>query len=139
MRKLIIVALTLAVAATTAIAADSASKPTLAAKLAVARLATAKYATDLGQAKADGYTIITPMIPSMGYPSLTPRGRGFALRNPETLVKEKRGSQGTLGALGWFFPKKPAKPPIEGAKYGAFAAACHYVDGTFVPANSQDE
>ena len=37
------------------------------------------------------------------------------------------------------FPSKPAKPPLPGAKYGAFGAACHYVDGTFVPATSQDD
>ena len=27
----------------------------------------------------------------------------------------------------------PAKPPLPGATYGSFAAACHYVDGTFTP------
>jgi hypothetical protein len=26
----------------------------------------------------------------------------------------------------------PAKPPLPGAKYGVFGAACHYVDGTLV-------
>ena len=34
--------------------------PGFANQLASARLATAKYATDLDQAKADGYQIITP-------------------------------------------------------------------------------
>ena len=34
-------------------------------QLASARLATAKYATDLDQAKADGYQIITRDIPNM--------------------------------------------------------------------------
>jgi len=33
----------------------------------------------------------------------------------------------------------PAKQPIEGARYGAFGAACHYIDGTFVFAGSQDK
>ena len=31
-------------------------------------------------------------------------------------------------------PTKPAKAPLPGATYGSFAAACHYADGTFVPA-----
>ncbi len=43
-------------------------------KLSAARLATAKYSTDLARAKADGYTIITPMIPNMGYHFLNPNG-----------------------------------------------------------------
>jgi hypothetical protein len=30
------------------------------------------------------------------------------------------------------FPQRPKSPPLPGAKYGSFAAACHYVDGTFV-------
>ena len=30
--------------------------------------------------------------------------------------------------------EKPKKAPLPGAKYGSFAAACHYADGTFVPA-----
>jgi len=29
-------------------------------------------------------------------------------------------------------------PPLPGARCGSFAAACHYVDGNFVPAASQD-
>jgi hypothetical protein len=39
----------------------------LATQLAKARLATAKYATNRRAAKADGYQIITPMIPNMGW------------------------------------------------------------------------
>ena len=31
-----------------------------------------------------------------------------------------------------------ARPPLPGAKYGSFGAGCHYVDGTFVPSQSQD-
>ena len=30
------------------------------------------------------------------------------------------------------FPSVPTTPPLEGATYGSFPAACHYVDGTFV-------
>jgi hypothetical protein len=44
----------------------------LAQQLASARLATAKYATDVHQAKADGYQIITRMIPDMGWHFMNP-------------------------------------------------------------------
>jgi hypothetical protein len=106
--------------------------------LALARLATAKYATDLGRAKADGYQILTRMIPEMGYHYLNPNVKGFDVRNPPILVYLHRGATWQLGALEWVFPKKPTSPPIQGAKYGTFGAACHYVDGTFVLADSQD-
>ena len=44
-----------------------------------------------------------------------------------------------LGALEWVFPTKPKKAPLKGAKYGSFPAACHYEDGNFVPAASEDD
>jgi hypothetical protein len=43
------------------------ASPALAAQLAQARLATAKFATNLGAAKAAGYQILTRMIPDMGF------------------------------------------------------------------------
>jgi hypothetical protein len=110
----------------------------LASKLALARIATAKYATDLERAKADGYRmLITPMIPNMGYHYLNPDVKGFDVRKPAILVYVKRGTAWQLGALEWVFTEKPAKPPIDGAKYGSFGAACHYADGTFVFAGAQ--
>jgi hypothetical protein len=36
-------------------------------------------------------------------------------------------------------PEKPAKPPLEGARYGSFGAACHYADGTFVFTAAESE
>jgi hypothetical protein len=142
MRRLIVLAM-LAAAVATAVAATAAPAPMpgsgLAAELAAARLSTAKYVTNLGRAKADGYQIITPMIPSMGYHFMNPKVKGFDVRKPPILVYEHTGSTWQLGALEWVFPQKPAKPPIQGATYGSFAAACHYVDGTFVPAASQSD
>jgi len=94
MRRLILVALAFAVAATAVNAAvGSGSQPSLASKLASARLATAKYATDLGRAKADGYNIITPMIPSMGYHFMNPKVTGFDVTKPAILVYVHRGSK----------------------------------------------
>ena len=49
----------------------------LAADVLEARLATAKYANNLNAAKADGYSILTRMIPSMGYPLHQPEGHGL--------------------------------------------------------------
>jgi hypothetical protein len=112
--------------------------PELAQQLASARLATAKYATDLHQAKADGYQIITRMIPDMGWHFMNPSVQDFDVRRPPILVYERKGRAWQLAALEWVFPKKPAAPPLPGARYGSFPAACHYADGTFVPTPSED-
>ena len=110
----------------------------LAPQLAAARLATAKYATNLGLAKKDGYGIITRMIPDMGWHFLNPKITGFDVRKPAILVYGKRGSSWQLVAFEWVFPKKPAEAPLPGATYGSFGAACHYKDGTFEFQPSQD-
>ena len=98
----------------------------LATQLARSRLATARYATNLHAAKADGYQIITRMIPDMGWHFLNPTIQGFDVTKPPILVYERHGRSWQLGALEWVFPEKPATPPLPGATYGSFAAACHY-------------
>jgi hypothetical protein len=110
----------------------------LADRLAAARLATARYATSLRAAKAAGYQIITRMIPDMGWHFLNPTIQGFDVTKPPILVYERHGNTWQLGALEWVFTAKPSTPPLPGATYGSFGAACHYKDGTFVPAASQD-
>jgi hypothetical protein len=105
--------------------------PELAGKFADARAATAKYVDDLDAAKADGYMIITQMMPGMGYHYLNPKVQGFDITKPAILVYEKTGSAFQLAALEWVWPEHPATAPIEGATYGTFPAACHYKDGTF--------
>ncbi|HKP98743.1 MAG TPA: hypothetical protein VJ735_00295 [Actinomycetes bacterium] len=110
----------------------------LATQLAAARLATARYATSLRAAKADGYGIITRMIPDMGWHFLNPDIQGFDVTKPAILVYERHGRAWQLGALEWVFPEKPATPPLPGATYGSFGAACHYKDGTFVFARVQE-
>jgi len=110
----------------------------LATTLSKARLATAKYVTNLAAAKADGYQIITQMIPDMGWHFLNSKITGFDATKPPILVYERSGTAWQLAALEWVFPQKPKSPPFPGARYGAFPAACHYADGTFVPAASQD-
>ena len=47
-----------------------------------AQLATARYANDLGAAKADGYEILTQQIPGMGYHFINPAVKGFDVRKP---------------------------------------------------------
>jgi hypothetical protein len=129
-------------AATTAVqltsARGSAVSAVLVRQLALARMATAKYVSDLKRAKADGYVIITKMIPNMGYHFLNPKVKGFDVRKPAILVYEHQGTRWQLGALEWVYTSKPAKPPLPGAKYGTFGAGCHYLDGTYVPAETQD-
>jgi hypothetical protein len=118
--------------------ASSAAQSKLVEQLALARLATAKYVSDLPRAKADGYQIITKMIPNMGYHYMNASVKGFDVRKPPILVYEHRGASWQLAALEWVFTAKPARPPLAGARYGSFGAGCHYADGTFVPAETQD-
>lgn len=121
-----------------AAAAPTALAPDVITTITQARLATAKYATDLARAKADGYMIITPMIPNMGYHFLNPKISGFDVTRPPILVYVKKGNAWQLVAIEWVFPnKRPATPPLRGARYGSFGAACHYVDGSFVLASAQ--
>jgi|SRR5579864_3772968 len=116
-----------------ATSAQSTPDKTVTAQLATARLATAKYATDLARAKADGYTIITRMIPNMGYHFLNPNIHGFDIAKPPILVYVRKDDAWQLVAIEWVFPKKPDVPPLRGATYGSFDAACHYADGSFLP------
>jgi len=110
----------------------AAASTDLTEQLAAARLATAKYATNLGKARADGYEIITPMMPNMGIHFLNPHVRGFNIRRPQILVYEHSGHQWQLGALEWVFTSMPKTPPLQNATFGSFPAACHYQDGTFI-------
>jgi hypothetical protein len=107
--------------------------PSLTQQLAEARLATVKYATNLAKAKADGYKVITPMMPNMGIHYLNPAIQGFDIRKPQILVYEHHGNTWQLGALEWVFPSMPKTPPLPDATFGLFPAACHYKDGTFIP------
>jgi hypothetical protein len=118
-------------------AAAASSQSPIASDVVAARLATAKYATNLARAKADGYRIITRMIPNMGYHFMNPTVTGFDVGKPPILVYEHHGTAWQLGALEWVFTAMPSKPPLPGASYGVFGAACHYVDGTFVFATAQ--
>ena len=142
------------VAATTSVALATAAPPAhrhdmaamggttsqaLASQLADARVATAKYATNLALAKKQGYGVITQMIPDMGWHFMNPKITGFDVEKPAILVYGKRGARWQLVAFEWVFPKKPAKAPLPGATYGSFGAACHYVDGTFVFADAEDK
>lgn len=111
--------------------------PGLTQQLATARLATAKYATSLSRAKADGYQIITMMMPNMGFHFMNPKIQGFSIRRPQILVYEHHGSQWQLGALEWVFLKMPKNQPLPNATFGSFPAACHYRDGTFIPDQHQ--
>src|SRR4051794_2457083 len=101
----VVSALAVVVGLTAALSAASASKATplpdaapapaatdsgLAESLAQARLATAKYATNLERAKDDGYMVITPMIPNMGIHYLNPAIQGFDVTKPPILVYVKR-------------------------------------------------
>ncbi|HEY6523136.1 MAG TPA: hypothetical protein VIY10_05155 [Solirubrobacteraceae bacterium] len=120
-------------------AAQPAPQSAVTADLIAARLATARYATNLAQAKADGYRILTKMIPNMGYHFINPKITGFNVRKPPILVYEHTSHGWQLSALEWVFTSMPAKAPLPGARYGVFGAACHYDDGTVVFADAQSQ
>ena len=101
-------------------------------QLAAARVATAKYATNLDRAKEDGYQIITMMMPNMGFHFMNPNIHVFNVRKPQILVYEHTDGKWQLGALEWVFTKMPQTPPLANATFGSFPAACHYKDGTFI-------
>ena len=117
--------------------AQASLAPDVIAKLSQARVATAKYATDVERAKADGYMIISPMIPNMGYHFLNPKIEGFDVTKPPILVYVRKGDAWQLVAIEWAWPKKPAVAPLKGARYGSFGAACHYKDGNFAEAAAE--
>ena len=137
MRRFILIAVVVLAAITATSASAATKQQTLAQQLAAVHDATAKYVDGLGRAKADGYQILTKMIPDMGYHFINPSVKAFDLRKPPILVYEHQGAAWRLGALEWVFPQKPARAPVAGARYGTFGAACHYVDGTVVFADSQ--
>src|SRR2546430_17421937 len=103
-----------------AAARSAAVDPGLAVSLSRARLATAKYATNLEAAKADGYQIITKMIPDMGWHFLNMKISGFDVTKPPILVYEKHETKWQLAALEWVFPETPATPPLPDATHGSF-------------------
>ena len=67
---------------------QAATSPALATALSKARLATGKYVTNLNAAKAAGYSIITKMIPDMGWHFLNGKITGFDPAKPPILVYE---------------------------------------------------
>jgi hypothetical protein len=111
--------------------------PSLSSEVLAARMATAKYATNLKLAEKNGYGIITRQVMNMGWHFMNPAIKGFNVRRPQILVYERRAHTWQLGAVEWVFPKTPASPPLSGATYGSFPAACHYMDGTFVQAPNE--
>lgn len=119
---------------TTAADIDTAA---LADELALAREGTGQYVTDLDRAVADGYQVITPMMEDMGVHYLNPTITEFDPAKPHILVYVPTNAGPQLGALEWVFPEVPAQEPFPGAQYGEFPAACHYVDGTFIPTEAE--
>jgi hypothetical protein len=79
------------------------------------------------------------MMAGMGYHYLNPNVKGFDVTKPAILVYLKQDNTWQLGALEWVFTEMPATPPLEGATYGSFPAACHFKDGTFVPTAAEKD
>ena len=97
------------------------------------------YVNDLTAAQKDGYRIITKVMPEMGYHYLNPNirvstspGRRFSSTSSAAPAGDRARSNGSG-------PNSRPAPPLEGATYGSFDAACHYKDGTFVPAAAEKD
>ena len=121
-------------------ASSQGSTGTLRGQLAQMRVATAPYATDLGQAKADGYRIITPNMEDMGFHYLNPGISDFDVTKPPILVytRPRRRSTSSSRSSGCS-RRSPRSRRSRARQYGSFPAACHYDDGTFTPASSEDD
>ena len=93
----------------------TAAGPTVTRQLARARLATAKYATNLARAKADGYQVIAPDDAGHGDSLHEPRHPGIhhhqaadpGLRAPREHLAARRPE--------WVFPSMPKTPPLQDA------------------------
>lgn len=112
--------------------------PEVTEQVAAMRAGTAKYVNDLDAARDDGYSIITQHIEDMGYHFLNPEVEGFDPAAPPILVYARDGDDWRLVAVEWVFPEEPDEPPMDGATYGDFPAACHYDDGLFVEQPDED-
>lgn len=115
--------------------------PQVAADVAAMRAATAAYVNDLNAALADGFFIITQHMPGMGHHFLNPAwsADGFDPNEPPILIYVEDGDDWSLVGFEWVFGEEPAEPPMDGARYGAFPAACHYSDGLFVEAAAEED
>jgi hypothetical protein len=110
------------------------------ADVAAMRAATARYANDLRAAQDDGFIIITQHMEGQGYHFLNPVWSvdGFDPNEPPIIMYVNDGDDWRLVGFEWVFPEEPAEPPMEGASYGEFPAACHYDDGLFMVEESED-
>jgi hypothetical protein len=107
--------------------------PELTADLAAMRAATASYVTDLDAARDAGYLPMTQLVAGTGYHLLNPAApEEFDAGQPQLLVYSGDSAGAQLVAVGWAFTEAPAEPPLEGATFGDFPAACHYEDGAYV-------
>ena len=83
------------------------TQSTLMSDIAAARLATAKYATNLPRAKTAGYQIITKMIPDMGYHFLNPHVQGFDVRTPRSWSTNDAAARGSWAHWSGCSPPSP--------------------------------
>jgi hypothetical protein len=109
----------------------------------VGDLATAGWVHRLHQATGGNPFFVTE-VPGGGQ-GRAPRGGGLRFRpswrgwrwsrpSPRVELHRRILAHHTLVA-----GDEPASPPLPGATYGSFGAACHYKDGTFVAAAAEDQ
>ena len=74
----------------------------------------------------------------MGYHFINPSIKGFDVRSRRSSCTSGTATAGSSARSSGSSRQKPATPPLKGATYGSFPAACHYKDGTFVAQPSAD-
>ena len=89
-------------------------RPAAARQLAQMRVATAKYATDVEKAKADGYRIITPNMEDMGFHYLNPGIADFDVTKPPILVYARRGGEAPARRARVGVPEEAQEAAAEG-------------------------
>ena len=96
-------------------------------KLALARLATAKYVNSLDCPRRR-LRVITPMIPDMGVHFMNAKVSGSTCQAADPRVREAAATLAARCARVGVPDSRRRRR--SRARYGSFPAACHYVDGT---------
>jgi hypothetical protein len=85
--------------------------------------------------------LITVAAAALAATALTAAGRAARAppptpSTPPQPATSPRPARASVTASAWppSWPRPASPPPLPGASYGAFPAACHYRDGTFVAA-----
>jgi len=132
MRKWAVVAAVLALMVLFSLPVGTAESDSNASHVLALRSWSAKY-HDVKKAEADGFKMVSGMVPHMGYHYVNFGTKEFDPKKPNTLLYVKQGN-GKMRLVGveWSFPFPLPKDkiPFKGADVSVHEASCHYKDGS---------